>query len=153
MDINDREKYIGPLIDNGDFRNREDFEFLLFYEKEDEVNWLRWRALGGTFVDEVTKEGFTEACQKLLKEVSPEGFKSFEKDMEQYEQFRMDLINNGFTPTKNLMDTYITLLEAHEKGIFSEILEQIRRGSSNKLINDIGDALQAHEHSKENIER
>lgn len=38
MDINDREKYIGSLIDNGDFRDREDFDFFYFLKKK---MWLK----------------------------------------------------------------------------------------------------------------
>lgn len=70
--------------------------------------------------------------------------------VEQCEQFRKDLINNGFQPTDNLMGNYIGLLEEKEKGRISEttlsyISEKFRAGSDDKIINDIGDELMKQE--------
>ncbi len=87
---------------------------------------------------------------KDKSEVAPEDYKSFETSMEQCEQFRKELINNGFQPTDSLMDNYIVLLEEKEKGRISEttlsyISEKFRAGSDDKIINDIGDELMKQE--------
>lgn len=91
-----------------------------------------------------------EQVNKDKSEVAPEDYKSFETSMEQCEQFRNELINNGFQPTDNLMDNYIVLLEEKEKGRISEttlsyISEKFRAGSDDKIINDIGDELMKQE--------
>lgn len=87
---------------------------------------------------------------KDKSEVAPEDYKSFETSMEQCEQFRKELINNGFQPTDSLMDNYIVLLEEKEKGRISEttlsyISEKFRAGSDDKIINDIGNELMKQE--------
>ncbi len=117
---------------------------------EEQVNRDKIADLGGTGLNENTPEGYTEACRNLLREVAPEDYKSFETSMEQCEQFRKDLINNGFQPTDNLMGNYIGLLEEKEKGRISEttlsyISEKFRAGSDDKIINDIGDELMKQE--------
>lgn len=91
-----------------------------------------------------------EQVNKDKSEVAPEDYKSFETSMEQCEQFRKELINNGFQPTDSLMDNYIVLLEEKEKGRISEttlsyISEKFRAGSDDKIINDIGDELMKQE--------
>ena len=91
-----------------------------------------------------------EQVNKDKSEVAPEDYKSFETSMEQCEQFRNELINNGFQPTDNLMDNYIVLLEEKEKGRISEttlsyISGKFRAGSDDKIINDIGDELMKQE--------
>jgi hypothetical protein len=100
-------------------------------------------------IDQISQ--FVEGqVNKDKSEVAPEDYKSFETSMEQCEQFRKELINNGFQPTDSLMDNYIVLLEEKEKGRISEttlsyISEKFRAGSDDKIINDIGDELMKQE--------
>ncbi len=144
------QEYAECMVKNRDFKSVKDFMKNFFSDKESVVDWLKWRALGGTMLHENTPEGYTEACRNLLREVAPEDYKGFEENMKQLEQFKKDLIDNGYRPTENLMSNYIALLEENEKGItdktsLTEISESFREGSSDKPINDIGKELMNQE--------
>ena len=63
-------KYINILIDNGDFNTVAEFEEAAETSKNDLLDFLTWRANGGTFKNETTAPGYKEACTELVNKLS-----------------------------------------------------------------------------------
>lgn len=57
---------VKQLVDNEDFESCEDFMNELRKNKEEVADWLKWRADGGKFKNEIVSEGLPEACKELL---------------------------------------------------------------------------------------
>lgn len=61
-----REKCINMLIENEDFSSVQEYEDAKKERTSILINFLSWRAKGGTFKGEVTKKGYPKACKYLL---------------------------------------------------------------------------------------
>lgn len=60
--------------------------------------------------------------------------------------FEKDLVDNGFRPSKSIVENYYNLVEDRKEiPALEDISEEYHSGSTDKLINAIGDELKAQE--------
>lgn len=141
-------EYIECMVKNNDISSTKDFYKYLDEKREDLADLLKWRSLGGTMLNEKLPEGYEQACFGLLKEFMPEKVKDFELSKECYKAFKNDVEVNGYQPTVYLMSNYYYMMEKRGRetpAALSEISKEYLEGSSDPLVNNIGNELKAQE--------
>ena len=141
-------EYIECMVKNNDISSTKDFYKYLDEKREDLADLLKWRSLGGTMLNEKLPEGYEQACFGLLKEFMPEKVKDFELSKEYYKAFKKDVEVNGYQPTAYLMSNYYYMMEKRGRetpAALSEISKEYLEGSSDPLVNNIGNELKAQE--------
>lgn len=143
------ERYAQYLVKNEDFTSCEQFNEELASDKAKVIDWVRWRALGGTMFNEKPPIGYEEACREILRLIiSPEDIKAVEIAIENADRFNADIQSNGYRMTKNLKDNYICLLDGMKGNTvltLAEISQEYHHGSADKSINAIGSELKMQE--------
>lgn len=141
-------EYIECMVKNNDISSTKDFYKYLDEKREDLADLLKWRSLGGTMLNEKLPEGYEQACFGLLKEFMSEKVKDFELSKECYKAFKNDVEVNGYQPTVYLMSNYYYMMEKRGRetpAALSEISKEYLEGSSDPLVNNIGNELKAQE--------
>lgn len=141
-------EYIECMVKNNDISSTKNFYKYLDEKRENLADLLKWRSLGGTMLNEKLPEGYEQACFGLLKEFMPEKVKDFELSKECYKAFKKDVEVNGYQPTAYLMSNYYYMMEKMGRetpAALSEISKEYLEGSSDPLVNNIGNELKAQE--------
>lgn len=141
-------EYIECMVKNNDISSTKNFYKYLDEKRENLADLLKWRSLGGTRLNEKLPEGYEQACFGLLREFMPEKVKDFELSKECYKAFKKDVEVNGYQPTAYLMSNYYYMMEKRGRetpAALSEISKEYLEGSSDPLVNNIGNELKAQE--------
>ena len=141
-------EYIECMVKNNDISSTKNFYKYLDEKRENLADLLKWRSLGGTMLNEKLPEGYEQACFGLLKEFMPEKVNDFELSKECYKAFKKDVEVNGYQPTAYLMSNYYYMMEKRGRetpAALSEISKEYLEGSSDPLVNNIGNELKAQE--------
>ena len=141
-------EYIECMVKNNDISSTKNFYKYLDEKRENLADLLKWRSLGGTMLNEKLPEGYEQACFGLLKEFMPEKVNDFELSKECYKAFKKDVEVNGYQPTAYLMSNYYYMMEKMGRetpAALSEISKEYLEGSSDPLVNNIGNELKAQE--------
>lgn len=141
-------EYIECMVKNNDISSTKNFYKYLDEKRENLADLLKWRSLGGTMLNEKLPEGYEQACFGLLREFMPEKVKDFELSKEYYKAFKKDVEVNGYQPTAYLMSNYYYMMEKRGRetpAALSEISKEYLEGSSDPLVNNIGNEFKAQE--------